>query len=73
MRDNVEDLSACFEQGAEARLKGRSRSDNPYPAGSDQRIEWEQGFLAKCDLDEERDPASDRAQEEGEEEGSRVG
>lgn len=53
-------LQDCFQAGADARLKGSKSSDNPHPIGSDERAEWDEGFNATCDLDEDVDPASDR-------------
>lgn len=57
MPQNVQD---CFQAGADARLQGKKPSDNPYPIGSEERAEWDEGYRATCDLDEEDDPASDR-------------
>ena len=53
-------LQDCFQAGADAKAKGRPRSDNPYAVGSDERTEWDEGYRATCDLDEDGDPASDR-------------
>ncbi len=53
-------LQDCFQAGADAKAKGRPPSDNPHAVGSDERVEWDEGYRASCDLDEEDDPASDR-------------
>ena len=42
-----------FDQGMQARLDGKSVRDNPYCAGSDKRQEWDAGFRAKLDIEDD--------------------
>lgn len=60
MATQPKSLQDCFQAGADARVNGLKRSDNPYPVDGDERAEWDEGFKATCDLDEDDDPASDR-------------
>ena len=53
-------LPDCFQDGADSREAGGRQTDNPHPPGTPERAEWEAGFLATFDLDEDHDPASDR-------------
>ncbi len=60
MPQRTTSLSDTFQEGTDAKLQGLKLDDNPYALATAEREEWKQGFLAKCDLDEEDDPASDR-------------
>lgn len=52
--------SDYFEEGVAARAGGKPVSDNPYCVGTVQRTEWDSGWKATLELDEDDDPASDR-------------
>ena len=52
--------SAQFEEGADARARGKVLADNPYCIQTTEHAEWAAGWRAVFDLDEEDDPASDR-------------
>lgn len=43
MTDEKNDSDAYIE-GREARLGGQSDADNPYPIGSDEAMDWYDGF-----------------------------
>jgi hypothetical protein len=49
-----------FQEGVDARAKGKTLADNPYCIRTDDHIEWAAGWRATLDLDEDIDPASDR-------------
>ena len=49
-----------FEEGVDARAKGRKLDDNPYCIRTDEHAEWAAGWHAMFDLDEEDDPNSNR-------------
>ena len=49
-----------FDQGLEARRRGRSVRDNPYCAGSTERKEWHAGFCATPEAEDEDDSVHDR-------------
>lgn len=53
---------AAFAEGVAARAKGRKRAENPYALASQQHGEWDAGWTATLDLDEEADPNSTRDQ-----------
>ncbi len=38
--------SEAFIEGREACLGGQSDSDNPYPIGSDEAMDWYDGFTS---------------------------
>ena len=42
-------LDDFFREGLQARLDGKSLHDNPYAAGSAKRREWQAGFCATVD------------------------
>ena len=46
-------LSDYFDEGLQARQEGKRLRDNPYCAGSEKRNEWDAGFEAKLDFEEE--------------------
>ncbi|WP_237477897.1 hypothetical protein [Lichenibacterium dinghuense] len=48
-------LDDCFQEGMDARLDGRSVHDNPYAAGSARRREWNAGFCATVEAEDEDD------------------
>ncbi len=52
------DLDVIFKAGANARQSGQSMHDNPYAAGSDERAEWDAGWKATADCDEEGAPGA---------------
>jgi hypothetical protein len=52
----------CFEEGVKARAAGQGRSDNPYDLQTPEHADWDAGWTARYDLDEESDPNSDRDQ-----------
>jgi hypothetical protein len=45
-----------YREGLLARALGRSRSDNPYARGSDNRYHWREGWSSIDDLDIDRPP-----------------
>ena len=53
--------SRCFEEGVDARAQGRLLSENPYCIQTDDFKEWQAGWHATLDLDEDDDPDSMRA------------
>lgn len=52
-------LSDFFKEGMEARLKGGTLHDNPYSAGSEKRREWNAGFCATAETDDDDGMRSD--------------
>ena len=60
MQSELADLMQVFTEGVKARAKRLPEGHNPYPAGSLQRREWQEGWIATQDLDEDRDPCSCR-------------
>ena len=46
-------LGQFFDEGMEARLQGKTVHDNPYSAGSDKRREWNAGFCATVEVEDE--------------------
>ena len=46
-------LDDYFQEGLEARLDGRSLHDNPYAAGSAKRREWNAGYCATVEVEDE--------------------
>ena len=46
-------LSHYFHEGLDARADGKTRHDNPYSAGSQQRREWNAGFCATVDEEDD--------------------
>jgi ribosome modulation factor len=48
-----------FDEGLDAFGRGLKRSDCPYPEGSDEREEWEEGWDQGNDLNEEGEPRED--------------
>ena len=48
-------LDAYFQEGLQARLDGQALSDNPYAAGSAPRREWNAGFSATVEAEDEDD------------------
>lgn len=48
-------LDAYFQEGLEARLDGKALHDNPYAAGSAKRREWNAGFRATVEAEDEDD------------------
>ena len=57
---HLDPVSDQFQEGVEARAKGKSLDDNPYCIRTDEHTEWSVGWNATLDLDEDDDPASDR-------------
>lgn len=51
---------AQFEEGADARARGKVLADNPYCIQTAEHAEWAAGWNALFDLDEDDDPASNR-------------
>ena len=46
-------LGQFFAEGMEARLNGGTLHDNPYSAGSEKRREWNAGFCATVEVEDE--------------------
>ena len=60
MRDEKSVLEDRFQEGTDARARGVPRSENPYGLRTAEHKEWDAGWLAIFDLDEEDDPESTR-------------
>ena len=52
-------LEEFFKEGLEAREGGLTIRDNPYAAGSTKRREWDAGFCATAEKEDEDDLALD--------------
>jgi hypothetical protein len=50
-----------LEEGELAALQGELASTNPYPIGSEEHAEWEEGYRRGKDADEEAEPKDDDA------------
>ena len=48
-----------FDEGLDAFGRGVPRKDCPYPIGSDEREDWEEGWDQGHGLNEEGDPKED--------------
>ena len=46
-------LGDYFDEGLQARLDGKGLHDNPYAAGSAKRREWNAGFCATVESDDQ--------------------
>ena len=46
-------MTAYFHEGLDARAEGKTIHDNPYSAGSQQRREWNAGFCATVDTEDD--------------------
>lgn len=46
-------MSDAYDEGFDAYLAGRSETNNPYEIGSDQAMDWNDGFAAAAELEDE--------------------
>lgn len=58
MQHQTQTTSSCFLEGVDARARGRLLADNPYCIRTDDHEEWQAGWHAILDLDEDDDPDS---------------
>lgn len=52
-------LGHYFKEGMKARLDGKALHDNPYSAGSPKRREWDAGFCATVEAEDDDDLSLD--------------
>lgn len=46
-------LDGIFKEGRHARDAGIARRENPYAAGSEERAEWDAGWRATVDIEDD--------------------
>ncbi len=52
---NRDTLDAIFKAGGDARRAGKPLRGNPYAAGSEEREEWDAGWCATVEIDDDDD------------------